>query len=64
MGHVNKMQCPECGAIMNHHADKLMYESAAEPDGASSSGVIAEFYRCPACGAGASRLEGSLTTEV
>jgi len=54
-----EMKCPDCGATMNHHADKLLYESAfAEPD-VPFSGLIEEFYQCPRCGAGASRPAAS-----
>jgi len=48
------LMCPECGTEMNHHADKLIYEGNLRPD---LGGVIQELYRCPACGAGASRPE-------
>ena len=57
MADINKMKCPDCGAIMNHHADKLICESASVEPGASFSGSIEEFWGCPACGAGASRPE-------
>jgi ribosomal protein S27AE len=55
----SEMKCPECGATMNHHADKLIYESDSAEPGVLFSGLIEEFYRCPRCGAGASRLESS-----
>jgi ribosomal protein S27AE len=48
-----KMICPKCGALMNHHCDKLVYTgetSATEP-----GGIIAEFHSCPECGSGATR---------
>jgi ribosomal protein S27AE len=41
------MICPECGAVMNHHADKLTYVEGGE--------YIEEFHACPACGASACR---------
>ncbi len=41
------LQCPHCGAIMNHHADKLVYGDMGEQ--------IEEFHQCPMCGAAASR---------
>jgi len=52
------MKCPHCGATMNHHADKLISESAPTKPGILFSGSIEEFYQCPACGAAASRPEG------
>jgi len=55
----SEMKCPDCGATMNHHADKLIYESASAEPGVAFCGLIEEFYRCPACGAGASRPESS-----
>jgi ribosomal protein S27AE len=51
------MKCPECGATMNHHGDKLIYESASTEPGVLLSGSIEEFYQCPNCGAGTSRPE-------
>jgi predicted RNA-binding Zn-ribbon protein involved in translation (DUF1610 family) len=49
----SKIKCPECGAEMNHHADKLVEPtSAAEAVNMSASlgGVVAEYYTCPSCG--------------
>ena len=57
MAHRNEMKCPACGTIMNHHADKLIYESASVEQGVPFSGLMQEFCTCPACGAGASRPE-------
>ncbi len=54
MTETNKMKCPDCGAEMNHHADKLDY--GAEPDAASESdGVVIEAHTCPDCGRTATR---------
>ena len=48
-----KLPCPVCGTPMNHHADKLLYAL----DAADLTGeMVEELHRCPACGAGASRL--------
>ena len=47
------MQCPQCGAPMNHHADKLVAaasESEAPLIDAALGGVIQETHGCPACG--------------
>lgn len=53
---IDDMKCPGCGATMNHHADKLIYQSEfAETD--AFFGVIEQFFQCPRCGAGASRPE-------
>jgi hypothetical protein len=44
--------CPQCGARMNRHAEKMDYRGLdAQPDGALG-GVLAEFHTCtnPACG--------------
>jgi len=53
-----KMKCPDCGADMNHHAEKIDYTAALRDPKASDpvlGGVIEEFHTCPKCGAGASR---------
>jgi ribosomal protein S27AE len=44
-----QMKCPECGALMNHHADKLDYGAAEE------GGVVVEAHACPGCGRSATR---------
>jgi len=53
-----KLICPDCGAAMNHHCDKVVYvtdpQQAAATD-PSLGGVIEEFHTCPKCGGGASR---------
>ena len=46
--------CPNCGAPMNHHADKLVYLDA---DGEA----LEKFYQCPHCGASLMR-EGSMSS--
>jgi len=48
-----KMICPDCGAEMNHHADKLDYAAGlddAEAFDSELGGVVEEFHTCPACG--------------
>lgn len=50
---IEKIPCPVCGTPMNHHADKLLY--ASDSDGLTEE-AVEELHRCPACGAGASRL--------
>ena len=52
-----KLICAKCGAEMNHHADKLIYDekrSTATND-PSLGGAIEETHSCPGCGAVASR---------
>jgi ribosomal protein S27AE len=58
MAAATKMMCPNCGAEMNHHGDKLMYADespdvpAVDP---GMGGFIEEFHTCPKCGGSASR---------
>jgi ribosomal protein S27AE len=49
-----RMKCPECGALMNHHADKLDYGAAPE-DADDTDGVVVEAHTCPDCGCSATR---------
>ncbi|MDQ3908619.1 MAG: hypothetical protein M3268_09795 [Acidobacteriota bacterium] len=52
------MKCPECGAQMNHHADKVDYNAALdEPEliDPDFGGVLEEAHTCPACGRDAVR---------
>jgi ribosomal protein S27AE len=50
------MKCPNCGAEMNHHADKLDYGAAAdEASDAGEAGVVIEAHTCPDCGRTATR---------
>lgn len=56
----NKMTCPGCGDVMNHHAEKLVSASPGEPGYDNSlGGAIEESHACPGCGAGASRRPAS-----
>lgn len=49
-----KMRCPDCGAEMNHHANKIDYSSAVEESGEEMwmglGGVLQEAHTCPECG--------------
>ncbi len=48
-----KMVCPDCGAEMNHHADKIDYSAALDDEQAIDpifGGVVEEAHTCPACG--------------
>jgi ribosomal protein S27AE len=52
MAEQSPMICPVCGVAMNHHADKVDYNAAAQdaaldPD---FGGVIEEAHTCPECG--------------
>jgi ribosomal protein S27AE len=56
MPETDRMKCPDCGAEMNHHADKLDYGAAAdEASDTSEGGIIIEAHTCPACGHTATR---------
>ena len=39
------MSCPDCGTLMNRHAEKLI--KTITPD---EREVVAAVYACPACG--------------
>jgi predicted RNA-binding Zn-ribbon protein involved in translation (DUF1610 family) len=43
----NKINCPECGTPMIHHADKIDYDAG---DDAVFGGVVKEVHSCPHCG--------------
>ena len=48
-----KMVCPECGAEMNRHAEKVDYtagDDGAEGFDPALGGVVEEFHTCPDCG--------------
>ena len=45
----NKMTCPNCGVMMNQHAEKLDY-SVATPLDPKFGGVVQEVHSCPGCG--------------
>ena len=54
--HANdKMRCPDCGAEMNHHADKIVYDAAPGDDASDEGGRILEAHTCPGCGRSATR---------
>lgn len=58
MAETNRMMCEECGAEMNHHAEKIDYSPAAEESGAFDAdfgGVLEEVHTCPGCGKTATR---------
>ena len=47
------MECPRCGAQMNHHADKVVTpvtdQEHAHAD-ETFDGVVKQAYLCPSCG--------------
>jgi NAD(P)H-dependent FMN reductase len=56
-----RLTCAMCGAMMNHHAEKLMMADA--PDDAPSP--IAAMHACPACGHQAAIVvQATMTTMV
>lgn len=54
------MNCPKCGNVMNHHADKLVNPvTAADLEHADPAigGMIEQIHGCPRCGNVESRRE-------
>jgi uncharacterized protein with PIN domain len=58
MAETDKMKCPDCGAEMNHHADKLVSEGAGE-----EGDVMLEAHACPGCGRTATREKHDAAAE-
>jgi ribosomal protein S27AE len=52
-----KMICPECGAEMNFHAEKLIYSQSAPDSGAALEGQVEEMHTCPRCGGSEARRQ-------
>ncbi len=53
MAQKSKLQCPECGVDLNHHAEKLDYTAALEEPEAVDpdlGGIVEEAHTCPECG--------------
>jgi hypothetical protein len=47
------MNCPVCGATMNHHADKIDFSAASangEKVDKDLDSDVQEVYGCPKCG--------------
>jgi C4-type Zn-finger protein len=65
MAEKKKMICPNCGAEMNHHAEKIDYTAALdEPQAAERidpyfGGVVDEVHSCAGCGSTATRRASS-----
>jgi len=57
MTKTGKMKCPGCGTPMNHHADKLIYETSPARADDTIGGLVMELHQCPVCGKSASRPE-------
>lgn len=59
MGRTEKIRCPKCGALMNHHADKLV--TMTDGDSAAFdpvlNGVVQQTHTCPVCANVEFRLE-------
>ncbi|HEX7957178.1 MAG TPA: hypothetical protein VF508_09555 [Pyrinomonadaceae bacterium] len=53
MAEGGKMVCPDCGAEMNRHAEKVDYGAGAEGEEGfdpALGGLVEEFHTCPDCG--------------
>lgn len=56
MAETDEMKCPECGASMNHHADKLDYGAASgDSSDLDEDAAVIEAHTCPDCGRTATR---------
>lgn len=49
MSHKEPMICPNCDAVMNHHATKIDY-SVEDPGDDAFGGALQEIHTCPNCG--------------
>ena len=50
MPDTSNINCPHCGAVMNHHAVKIDYEAEERSD-VVFDGALKNVYACPNCGA-------------
>ncbi len=50
MSDTNKINCPDCGVALNHHAVKIDYGSE-EPLNSAFEGPLRNIHACPECGA-------------
>ena len=50
MADTSKINCPHCGAVMNHHAVKIEYDVEEQPNSVFE-GALKNVYACPNCGA-------------
>ncbi|MDQ3819141.1 MAG: hypothetical protein M3362_15895 [Acidobacteriota bacterium] len=63
MSSTNKIVCPDCGVVMNHHAEKIDYTRPPDESSAADArfgGILEEVHSCPACG----KTETRRTSEV
>jgi predicted RNA-binding Zn-ribbon protein involved in translation (DUF1610 family) len=44
------MICPNCGAVMNHHATKIDYSGEEPGEDPAFDGPLNEVHTCPNCG--------------
>jgi ssDNA-binding Zn-finger/Zn-ribbon topoisomerase 1 len=47
-----KVRCPECGAEMNFHAEKVDFSRTFEDSGPTDlelGGLLVEIHTCPVC---------------
>ncbi len=54
------MRCPNCGALMNMHAEKPLKEARTEESAlfdADLGGVVATIHYCPGCGKVEAQIE-------
>lgn len=43
------MICPQCDAVMNHHADKIDYAAVDQEVDSDFEGVVLQIHQCPQC---------------
>jgi ribosomal protein S27AE len=48
MAQTEAIECPGCGARMNHHADKFV--DSVEDQSAGFAGLVLHVHTCPSCG--------------
>ncbi len=50
MSEPTKVICPDCGAVMNHHAVKVDYGVDESELNSIFAGALKEVHTCPKCG--------------
>ena len=50
MSNKEPLICKRCGAVMNHHADKVDYSVEDSADDSVFGGALQEVHTCPHCG--------------
>jgi hypothetical protein len=56
----NKVKCLNCGAAINHHADKILFAVDTPVEQANTDGILQELHSCPACGGAATRSDATV----